>query len=483
MMSTAVKMIISCLLFTCFNSQAAIIAVNDPTDDGQIDGLCDLRDAINAANFNLAVDGCAAGEAGVQDVVIIQVAGPIQLDSAIAVFGAITVATNPAAPAVRIIAADERRHFRVNPNSFDDSNFSMANLILSGGDAGSGDGGAIWFDSTNTRYDRIELNGMVFEDNRAFNGGALMFNNVQANYFSVINSEFINNTATNYAGAINADRMVLPGATPSSIDISHNLFLNNQSLASVGAVYLGNQGAANLTTTLQDNQFINNHAADDVGALQLNGIVTPWNVQISESLWLFNQSVDQVGAIAVYSEVIANVSNSVIAFNSAGLGGGIGIRFDDALVNLSNSTLTHNQATSTGDNIYVYSTGRITLRSNIIANPINGDNCTGSLGTTPSTSSNNIADDSSCELLNTASLTTIADPKLSGFSAAMDSFPGLQPAVDSPAIDTSNCNLLTDAIGNTRPLDGDGDNQAFCDVGGLEAPANTDLIWRDAFGF
>jgi hypothetical protein len=358
----------------------------------------------------------------------------------------------------------------------------MANLILSGGDAGSGDGGAIWFDSTNTRYDRIELNGMVFENNQAFNGAALMFNNVQANHFSVINSEFINNTATNLAGAILADRMVLPGASPTSIDFSHNLFLNNQSLDSVGAVYLGNQGAANLTTTMEDNQYINNQAADDVGALQLNGIVTPWNVNMSESLWLFNQSADQVGALAVYSELIANVSNSVIAYNSAGLGGGIGIRFDDALVNLSSSTLTHNQATSTGDNIYVYSTGRITLRSNIIANPINGDNCTGSLGTTPSTSSNNIADDSSCELLNTASLTTIADPLLSGFSSDIDSFPGFQPTASSPALDMSECGLLIDAIGNTRPLDGDGDGFAFCDIGGLEAPANTDLIWRDAFG-
>jgi len=478
------KFIVSvCFLLTCtVTTHAAIIVVNDPTDNGQIDGLCDLRDALYSASINISVDACTAGQSGVQDIVIIQVPGPIQLNSTIAVFGAVTVATNIGAPAVEIKAANERRHFRVSPNSFEDSNFSMANLILSGGNATSDNGGAISFVSVNSRFERIELTDMVFLNNHATIGGALSLDNVNANHVSIINSEFINNTAASFAGAIYGERLVLPGSSATSLTLNNNLFLNNHSSNNVGAVYIGNQGGNEFNTEMIGNVYIGNTATEDIGALHINGIITPWNISISNNLWLFNQSSDQAGAIFVSSAVISTLSNSVIAFNQARIGGGILARFDDALINLYHSTVIHNSATSSGDNIYVYGDARITSQSNVIAYPRHGDNCSGLLGTNLSSSRNNLVDDMSCEMLSSTSLLSIADPHLSGFSSSDDYFPGFQPTAASPALDNSECSLLVDAIGNSRPNDGDGNGLAFCDMGGLEAPSNTDLIWSDAFG-
>ncbi|MCW8870583.1 MAG: hypothetical protein OQK49_07750, partial [Proteobacteria bacterium] len=83
------------------------------------------------------------------------------------------------------------------------------------------------------------------------------------------------------------------------------------------------------------------------------------------------------------------------------------------------------------------------------------------------------------------------DPLLAGLSFNNNGFPALQPTSDSSAIDRvpiSACifydgePLDSDQQGNQRPVDGDGDNTATCDIGAIEAPLNHDLIWSDTFG-
>ena len=43
-------------------ASAATITVDMTDDNGTITGDCELREAINAANANSAVDGCSAGQ-------------------------------------------------------------------------------------------------------------------------------------------------------------------------------------------------------------------------------------------------------------------------------------------------------------------------------------------------------------------------------------------------------------------------------------
>lgn len=56
------------LAFTCAASQANTITVDDPRSGG-FAGVCTLQDAVAAANTNAAVNGCAAGAAGLDTIV------------------------------------------------------------------------------------------------------------------------------------------------------------------------------------------------------------------------------------------------------------------------------------------------------------------------------------------------------------------------------------------------------------------------------
>jgi len=92
----------------------------------------------------------------------------------------------------------------------------------------------------------------------------------------------------------------------------------------------------------------------------------------------------------------------------------------------------------------------------------------------------------------------VADPLLSGlrdFSNVNPDIPTLLPGfeltTDSPAIDYEDnflCwvppgdDLNEDQNGQSRDIDGDNDGTASCDLGALEAPANTDLIFADSLG-
>ena len=59
----------------CPPAWAAPFSVTTPVDELNTDGDCSLREAIEAANTNAAVDGCAAGSATVPDTIVFAV-GP-----------------------------------------------------------------------------------------------------------------------------------------------------------------------------------------------------------------------------------------------------------------------------------------------------------------------------------------------------------------------------------------------------------------------
>ena len=77
------------------------------------------------------------------------------------------------------------------------------------------------------------------------------------------------------------------------------------------------------------------------------------------------------------------------------------------------------------------------------------------------------------------------DPKLDGPQQDLHSWHHVSPLrPNSPAIDASLWNCFSDDIRTaSRPLDGDGDSVAICDIGPLERnPAIADLIFVDEFG-
>jgi hypothetical protein len=476
-------LIITCLLVTFQNScHAATIIVDNNQDLAELDGNCDLRDAILSANVNFSVDGCTAGQVGVQDLIIVSVAGPIQLASTLPVFSSILITTTVNADPVEIIAAPNRRIMRVSPNSSNDNNFAMINFKMTGGHATDEDtGGAILFSGSTASLGVIELNGMIFENNQAYSGGALHFDETSADSLRIADNIFINNSASNIGGAVSGFRVVKPGGS-TFIEVLSSHFENNTSDGSAGALFLRNEDVG--SAILNDNHFIGNSATNNIGAVGLGAIVDTQFYEINRNLFLSNQAGNDSGALEVSFASIVQVRESLFAFNSAARGGAVTSSVDDALLRLSNSTLVHNAASIAGDNIYIFGTGRLLPARNIIAYPVNGDNCSGALGTTPpGSTSGNITDDNSCELLDTVTNTLIADPLLTGTSSQVDTYPGFMPTINSPALDSTEACADEDLMRRNRPEDGDDDGMAFCDVGAIETFENTDVLWSDSFGF
>ncbi len=460
---------------------AAIIVVNNDQDLFAIDGNCDLRDAINSANVNFSIDGCNAGEAGVSDLIIVQVPGPIQLAGTLPVFSSMLIGTNFGVDPIEVIAAPDLRHMRVVPISSNDNDFAITNFKFTGGHATEQNtGGAIYFNGQDVNFGDIELTSMIFENNHAYQGGAVHFDETNADTLRVYNNIYTNNTAESSAGALAGYKVVKAGAGH-TIDILRSHFEDNATEGTAGAVFLRNEAAENIS--INDNKFISNSAVGSIGAMSLGAVVDTQTFETNRNLYLFNQAGGSSGALQVSFSSTVYVRESLFAFNSAQRGGAVTSVLDDSLLRMNSSTLVHNSASIAGDNIYIYATGRLIPSRNIIAYPGNGDNCFGSLGTTPAGNiRSNITDDDSCELLTTVPGTLQIDPQLSGLSSQPDTYPGLMPTFNSPAIDSTEFCGDLDLMERIRPEDGDGDGFAFCDIGAIEAPEDTDLLWSDSFG-
>jgi hypothetical protein len=92
----------------------------------------------------------------------------------------------------------------------------------------------------------------------------------------------------------------------------------------------------------------------------------------------------------------------------------------------------------------------------------------------------NLTTDASCSGI-LPSATQVASGVVSGAVNPFDAMPVLRYADTSPAIDgafTPQC-VATDARGTARPIDGNGDGLALCDVGAFEHPSSS--IFRNGF--
>ncbi len=236
---------------------------------------------------------------------------------------------------------------------------------------------------------------------------------------TITNSTLTNNTGTGTGNTVGA---VFSSGT---LTIDHTTVTGN----------IGNTGGGVLTdgtTTISNSTFANNRSTGDGGAF-----------------WVSNGTLD--------------LTNVTVTGNSAGAaGGGLVTSFGSpSTTTMNNSTFSGNSAASFGDNIATGSTGSVTLRNTIIANPAAGGNCFGSL----IDGGNNLAfPDTSC-----GSSIPPLDPKLGplqnngGPTATQALLPG------SAALDVGNNTTCapTDQRGVPRP------QGSACDIGAYERGATT----------
>ncbi|MCS6825496.1 MAG: CSLREA domain-containing protein, partial [Caldilinea sp.] len=431
------------------------------------DGLCSLREAIEEANDGANTD-CPGVPSIATDTITFSVNGTITLNSVLPPIWGV--------PDVGKLTIDgSGRNITISGNNsttvFDmrwQADLTLINLTIANGAYLTGGGGAIFVDFGS----RLEVRNCTFSNNRTggvhdggaiFNEGTLIVTNstfssnqaassggalANRGTLTVSNSTFVNNRAQELGAAI----YNRPGGT---LTVSNSTFSSNNSASAGGGIY-------NWEGTLDviKSAFSGNSATTNGGGIRNNN----GSVQVQGSTFS-NNSADKGGAI--YQETgTMTVINSTFSNNSANYGGGIDS--SSAALNVFNSTLSGNSAVNAGGGMRIVG-GSATLRNTIIANSTAGGDCR--VGGATLTASNNLVEGTgtdACGLTNGTNGNVIGvDPNLAALIGSPAHFP-LNPG--SPAIDAgtnSGC-PSTDQRNVTRPLDGDGNGSAICDIGAYE---------------
>lgn len=479
------------LLFFVFISfsvatQAAVIVV-DRADDLVTggDGGCDLREAVNSANLNFALEDCTAGDDNTVDIILIDVNQPIQLQSEIDVIGSVLIGRMGTGPKVEIIAGPNSRHFHVNQSDWNDDDFAIVSLHLKDG-LRSDYGGSILIEDSG----KVEIVDSVFENNEAPDGGAIFADGSVVSDFKIQRNHFINNRAVDNVNNNAAGGAVYgKNITAGSLLIEQNLFQNNVADFG-GGMYLQEAGD---TIDINRNRLYGNHATQRGGAIYFAALQGGQTFETERNVFLGNLADLNGGAVHGFGTggLVVEIINSTFGMNMANEGGAISNT--GANIQVYASTLAHNSAVSNGAQAHQFNTGTIAFAKSILAYGQLTGNCSGNI----SAHLDNIDDDGSCGFAATDG-NIVADPKLSGLidydnanPAIPTLLPGFELAASSPAIDyedNSLCwippgaDLNEDQNGQSREVDGDNDGTANCDLGALEAPANTDLIFADSLG-
>lgn len=466
-------------------TQAAVIVVDradDLTTGG--DGGCDLREAVNSANLNLALEDCTAGEDNTLDIILIDVNQPIQLQSEIDVIGSVLIGRMGTGPKVEIIAGPNSRHFHVNQSDWNDDDFAIVSLHLKDG-LRSDYGGSILIEDSG----KVEIVDSVFENNEAPDGGAIFANSSVVADFKIQRNHFINNRAVdnvnnNAAGGALYGKNIALG----SLLIEQNLFQHNEADFG-GAIYLND---ANDIININRNRFYGNIANNRAGAIYFAALASGQTYATERNVFLNNVSDGLGGAIYGFGAggLTVEIVNSTFGMNYASEGGAIATIGGN--IQVYASTLAYNAAT-TGAQAYQINGGTVAFAKSILAYGQLSANCSGNI----QAHLDNIDDDGSCGF-DTNDGNIVDDPMLSGLIEYNNAnpdiptlLPGFELTADSPAIDYEDnylcwippgADLNEDQNGQSREVDGDNDGTASCDLGALEAPANTDLIFADSLG-
>jgi len=414
--------------------QAATITVESLADDLSTDGQVTLREAILAANTDSSVDGSEPGS-GADEIVFATGNGTIALalGELPQVFGTLTV-TGLGHTRLGIDAGDTSRVFRVGAGA----TLAISGLRIEGGNSGAANGGAIENAGTLTLTDAALLrNKTAFDGGAIFNGGQL----------TLERCAFVENTAQN-GGAV---------SNHGTAQIVDSIFLND---ATGGiAAFVGGGGA-----------ILN------AGSLSVTGS------EFSGSM------AGNGGALVNTSGGTLTLVNSTVTGSSA-LNNGGGLSNALGTTTIVNSTIVGARADSNGDAVGagggIYrASGTVTLHNTLVAKNLQGTATTavdvaGALD--PASSYNLIGVDTQLSGISNGvggnQIGTAAsplDPKLGSSFASGLPPRGIYPLLaGSPAIDAGSNTLCpaADQAGESRPMDGDDDGSADCDVGASERGA------------
>ncbi len=343
---------------------------------------------------------------------------------------------------------------------FNESLTLTATDVTIGGNSASQGGGGIFNDTGSTTLVNCNVKG-----NAALVGGGL------ANGFSfaeIRNSTISNNTAIFNGGGILNDgsQMIVTGGTISG---------NTVTSPSGRGGGIDNHLASTLTVT--DTTISDNSARDGGGissssssALEVAGCTISTN------------RAGQGGGILSSDHSTLKVDNSTISGNSASPFQGGAIRNSGDSAKISSCTIVGNSAAvnqfGSAGGLY-NATGPMTVKNSIVANNVNGDCFSSSVGSIIGLGVN-FSSDGSCPGFTQATPAQLNLGPLQNNGGPTQTHALLAGSVAIDAVtdctDISGAPIATDQRGVARPSDGDGDGLSNCDVGAYEAPEQPTAI-------
>jgi hypothetical protein len=246
-----------------------------------------------------------------------------------------------------------------------------------------------------------------------------------------------------------------------SFKLSNMSITHGQSLSGSGIKILSGG-----TLTLDQCSFFDNYSEEDGAVLYNHG-----NVTITRCYFGDNHAGTAGegfgGAIENNGDGVMSITNSTFTLNGATVGGAID---NMGSLSITNSTIKDNSAITAGG-VNNETGGSATLKNVLLADNTGG-NCSGLLA---DGSAHNLSTDSTCS----PGFIQVVPADLA--LGALVGIPAYFPLnYGSVAIDTGANDICPpiDQPGKPRPMDGNGDGTAVCDVGAFEAwPVNVQFIF------
>lgn len=304
------------------------------------------------------------------------------------------------------------------------SRFSNNKMTSSGFILG---GGALFLDSGN-----LKVSGSTFTNNSSGGQGGAILTVAGFDNFSITESVFTTNSA-DYGSAISAG----DASFGKTIIINLSQFENNTSNSGGAFVWRGADGAV----TISNSTFEGNHGLSSGAALQNDGN--------SNTLTVINSTFSGNGSTGVGSAVLNTGNNNTFMFG-----------YDTFVKN-------------TGSGAIFKSFSMAPWNNSVLENSIFSENLGGDCGLASSvnfTKTNNLSSDGTCGQSSATGVSSTLDLNGSGVvrtHALLAGSNAIDHAITDPAIIAIPC-PQTDERGVVRPLDGNADGVATCDIGAFE---------------